>query len=117
MFENKELVFGKLDPGKSKTAIAPLGWCDVEGHKFGSTAVLPKDAPRVCKLPKNALTRADGIKLLGIDRDMPNLDRHCTYEQSLKYLTRHCDFIPEREMELIVGKNLLRIFGIGEQPH
>lgn len=63
MFENKELVFGKLDPGKSRTATAPLGWCDVEGHKFGSTAVLPKDAPRVCKIPKNALTRADGIKL------------------------------------------------------
>ncbi|HEY2370092.1 MAG TPA: CARDB domain-containing protein, partial [Polyangiaceae bacterium] len=63
MFENKELVFGKLEPGKSRTATAPLGWCDVEGHKFGSTAVLPKDAPRVCKIPKNALTRADGIKL------------------------------------------------------
>ncbi|HSQ64555.1 MAG TPA: MXAN_5808 family serine peptidase, partial [Polyangiaceae bacterium] len=63
MFENKELVIGKLDPGKSKTATTPLGWCDVEGHKVGSTAPLPKDAPRVCKIPRDALTRADGIKL------------------------------------------------------
>jgi carboxyl-terminal processing protease len=63
MFDNKELVIGKLEPGKSKTVTAPLGWCDVEGHKVGSTAVLPKDAPRVCKIPKSALTRADGIKL------------------------------------------------------
>ncbi len=63
MFENKELIIGKLEPGKSRTATTPLGWCDVEGHKIGSTAVLPKDAPRVCKIPKDALTRADGIKL------------------------------------------------------
>ncbi len=63
MFENKELLFGRLDPGKSRTATIPLGWCDVEGHKIGSTAVLPKDAPRVCRIPKDALTRADGIKL------------------------------------------------------
>ncbi|WP_394842507.1 S41 family peptidase [Pendulispora brunnea] len=62
-FDNKELVIGRLDPGKSKTATAPLGWCDVEGHRPGSTAVLPKDAPRVCRIPRDALTRADGIKL------------------------------------------------------
>jgi len=63
MFDAKELIIGKLDPGKSKTATAPLGWCDVEGHKVGSTAPLPKDAPRVCRIPRSALTRADGIKL------------------------------------------------------
>ena len=63
MFDNKELVLGKLEPGKSKTVTTPLGWCDVEGRKAGSTQVLPKDAPRVCKVPKDALSRADGIKL------------------------------------------------------
>jgi carboxyl-terminal processing protease len=63
MFDAKELIIGKLDPGKSRTATAPLGWCDIEGHKVGSTAPLPKDAPRVCRIPRNALTRADGIKL------------------------------------------------------
>ena len=63
LFDNKELVFGKLEPGKTRTATVPLGWCDIEGHKAGSTAVLPKDAPRVCKVPKDSLTRADGIKV------------------------------------------------------
>jgi len=63
MFDNKELVVGKLEHGKSRTATAPLGYCEIEGHKIGSTAPLPKDAPRVCRIPKEALTRADGIKL------------------------------------------------------
>ncbi len=63
MFDNKELVFGKLEPGKSKTASVPLGWCETEGRKIGSTAPLPKDAPRVCRISRDALTRADGIKI------------------------------------------------------
>jgi carboxyl-terminal processing protease len=63
MFDNKELIVGRLDPGKSRTVSAPLGWCDTEGHKAGSTAPLPKDAPRVCRIPRDALTRADGIKI------------------------------------------------------
>jgi carboxyl-terminal processing protease len=63
MFDNKELVLGKIDPGKSKTANVPLGWCDTEGHKAGSTQPLPKDAPRVCRIPRDALNRADGIKV------------------------------------------------------
>jgi len=63
MFDNKEFTIGKLEPGKSKTAIQPLGWCETEGHKVGSTAPLPKDAPRVCHIPRDALTRADGIKI------------------------------------------------------
>jgi carboxyl-terminal processing protease len=63
MFDNKELIVGRLEPGKSRTVTAPLGWCDTEGHKAGSTAPLPKDAPRVCRIPRDALTRADGIKV------------------------------------------------------
>ncbi len=62
MFDNKELVIGKLEPGKSRTATAPAGWCDYKGHKVGSTTV-PKDAPRECSIPKDALMRADGVKL------------------------------------------------------
>jgi carboxyl-terminal processing protease len=63
MFDQKELVIGKLEPGKSKTATAPLGWCEVEGRKPGQTAPPPKDAPRVCRIPRDALTRQDGITL------------------------------------------------------
>ncbi len=63
MFDNKELVIGKLEPGKSRTATVPAGWCDFKGHKVGSTAQLPKDTPRVCVVPKDALMRADGVKI------------------------------------------------------
>jgi carboxyl-terminal processing protease len=63
IFDNKELIIGRLDPGKSRTATAPLGWCETEGHKVGSTAPLPKDAPRVCRIPRDSVTRADGIKI------------------------------------------------------
>ncbi len=62
MFDNKELVIGKLEPGKSRTASIPGGWCNVKGYKIGSTAQLPKDAPRECPIPKDALMRADGVK-------------------------------------------------------
>ena len=62
MFDNKELVIGKLEPGKSRTATIPGGWCNVKGYKVGSTAQLPKDAPRECPIPKDALMRADGVK-------------------------------------------------------
>ena len=41
-FEGKELAFGKIEPGASKVARAPLGFCEIEGFKFGSTK--PRDA-------------------------------------------------------------------------
>jgi carboxyl-terminal processing protease len=63
MFDNKELIIGKLEPGKSRTASVPGGWCDFKGHKAGSTTQLPKDTPRVCVVPKDAVMRADGVKL------------------------------------------------------
>jgi carboxyl-terminal processing protease len=63
LYDNKELVIGKLDAGKTKTAMIPLGWCDVEGRKAGSTAVLPTNAPRTCKIPRDTLSRQDGISV------------------------------------------------------
>jgi carboxyl-terminal processing protease len=62
MLDNKEFVFGRLDPGKSRTAVAPAGWCDFKGHRIGSTAAIAKDTPRECVVPKDALMRADGVK-------------------------------------------------------
>jgi len=52
---------------------------------------------------------------LGPDRlawgsDMPNVERHCTYRQSLDYLRNHCDFISEDDMEKICGGNVTRLF-------
>jgi carboxyl-terminal processing protease len=62
-FENKELAFGKIAPGQTKVAKAPLGWCEVEGRKAGSTKPKDKNARRACKIPMDALTRSDGIRV------------------------------------------------------
>jgi carboxyl-terminal processing protease len=62
-YDEKELVFGRIDPGQAKTASAPLGFCDVEGRKPGSTKPLPQDARRVCKLPRDSVTRQDVVKV------------------------------------------------------
>lgn len=44
--------------------------------------------------------------------DMPNVERNCTYKQSLDYLLSYCEFITPRHMDLIVGGNAERIFGL-----
>jgi carboxyl-terminal processing protease len=62
-FEGKELIFGKIAGGQSKTAKAPLGWCEVEGRKGGTTKPRDKNAKRVCKIPMDALTRNDGLRV------------------------------------------------------
>jgi carboxyl-terminal processing protease len=63
IFDGKEFVFGKIEPGKERSWRSPLGWCETEGAKPGSTAVAPKDAPRICRIPKDTHTRADAIKI------------------------------------------------------
>ena len=62
-YDEKEFVFGKIMPGETKTATAPLGFCDIEGHKPGSSAPLPDNAKRVCKVPLDADARADVVKV------------------------------------------------------
>lgn len=62
-FDNKELAFGKIAPGQSRSAKAPLGWCEIEGRDVGSTKPKDKNAKRVCKIPMDALTRSDGIRV------------------------------------------------------
>ena len=45
--------------------------------------------------------------------DMPNVERNCTYKQSIDYL-RHglASIATEREQDLILGQNILRVLGI-----
>ncbi|HEX3777200.1 MAG TPA: MXAN_5808 family serine peptidase [Polyangiaceae bacterium] len=62
-YDEKEFVFGKIMPGETKTETAPLGFCDVEGHKPGSSAPTPDNAKRVCKIPLEADARADVVKV------------------------------------------------------
>lgn len=45
--------------------------------------------------------------------DMPNVERFCTYKQSLDYVRRYCEFLTPREKDLILGDNCARLYGIG----
>jgi carboxyl-terminal processing protease len=87
LYDNKELVIGKLEPGKTKTASILLGWCEVEGRKPGSTAPLPKDAPRVCKIPRDTLSRQDGISVK-FDEARGRAPREQTLRVAVKALDR-----------------------------
>lgn len=60
-FDAKELVFGRIGAGEEKFATVPLGWCEIDGLKYASIHGRPKDAKRVCKIPKDAPDRSDGI--------------------------------------------------------
>ena len=57
---------------------------------------------------------------LGADRlvwgsDMPNVERFCTYKQSLDYVRRYCPFLTAREKDLILGDTCAAFYGIGRQ--
>ncbi len=60
-YDEKELVFGKVGPGQTVTARAPLGWCEIEGRKPGSSAPVSQSAKRICRLPMSAVTRQDVV--------------------------------------------------------
>jgi predicted TIM-barrel fold metal-dependent hydrolase len=44
--------------------------------------------------------------------DMPNVERFCTYRQSLDYVRRYCDFLSGREMDLVLGDNAARLYDL-----
>lgn len=44
--------------------------------------------------------------------DMPNVERYCTYRQSLDYVRRYCDFLPPAEQDLILGDNATLVYQI-----
>jgi predicted TIM-barrel fold metal-dependent hydrolase len=49
--------------------------------------------------------------------DMPNVERFCTYRQSLDYVRRYCPFLTGREKDAILGGNLEELFDIrGRSP-
>jgi carboxyl-terminal processing protease len=62
-WDEKELAFGRIGPGETRTASVPLGFCDVDGRKPGSTKPVPEDAKRVCRIPKDANTRQDIVRV------------------------------------------------------
>jgi predicted TIM-barrel fold metal-dependent hydrolase len=44
--------------------------------------------------------------------DMPNVERFCTYLQSIDYVRRHCKFLKSSEKEAILGGNIEKLLDI-----
>jgi predicted TIM-barrel fold metal-dependent hydrolase len=44
--------------------------------------------------------------------DLPNVERFCTYKQSLDYVRRHSTFLSAREMDLVLGETCAAFYGI-----
>ena len=55
-----------------------------------------------------------GAEKLVWGSDMPNVERFCTYKQSLDYVLRYCDFLNGREMDRILGANAAEIMGLSK---
>jgi len=51
LFDGREVIFGKLEPGETRTWTTTLGQC------------LTEDEKRVCRLPRATIDRADGIRI------------------------------------------------------
>ncbi len=58
---------------------------------------------------KELYEKLGGTKMLW-GSDMPNVERSCTYRQSLTYLTRYCTFIPPADMDRIIGENANELY-------
>ena len=44
--------------------------------------------------------------------DMPNVERFCTYRQCLDYVLKYCDFLSEKDKDLVLGGNAAELCGI-----
>ncbi|MEY4545519.1 MAG: hypothetical protein RL685_1714 [Pseudomonadota bacterium] len=65
-FDERELIFGRIDPGQTRTARAHFGLCMVpERNAQSERGPEQKEAPqqRECKLPLDSVTRQDVVKV------------------------------------------------------
>jgi len=46
--------------------------------------------------------------------DMPNVERFCTYRQSVDYVRRYCPFMTASEKDAALGGNAAQLFGLGK---
>ena len=55
-----------------------------------------------------------GAERLMWGSDMPNVERFCTYRQSIDYVRKYCSFLTARAKDLILGDNCAALSGIGK---
>ena len=83
----------------------PITWGGVWDYPFPEAQALLSDL-------RNQL----GAEKLVWGSDMPNVERFCTYKQSLDYVRHHCDFLSAREIDLVLGGNLKRVLELPAPP-
>jgi predicted TIM-barrel fold metal-dependent hydrolase len=79
----------------------PIGWGRTHAYPY------PELRPALRELYR----RLGGQRLVW-GSDMPNVERHCTYRQSLDYLDQFRDFVPASDMAQILGGNLAALFDL-----
>jgi len=56
-----------------------------------------------------------GAERLVWGSDMPNVERFCTYRQSIDYVRRYCGFLSAAEKDAILGGTMDRLLGVSER--
>jgi predicted TIM-barrel fold metal-dependent hydrolase len=79
----------------------PISWGGVWDYPF----------PEARALIRGLRDRYGADKLVW-GSDMPNVERFCTYKQSLDYLRRYGDFLSADEMDKVLGDNVRELVGI-----
>jgi predicted TIM-barrel fold metal-dependent hydrolase len=82
----------------------PISWGGVWDYPF----------PEVQPLLRDLRDRLGAEKLVW-GSDMPNVERFCTYRQSLDFVRVHGGCLSARERDLVLGGNLERVFGLPAQ--
>jgi predicted TIM-barrel fold metal-dependent hydrolase len=79
----------------------PIHWARTHEYPFAEL-----------RQPLQTLYRRVGGERLVWGSDMPNVERNCTYRQSLEYVRRvAADWLPSDDLERILGLNVLRLLG------
>lgn len=61
------------------------------------------------------LRDAFGASKLVWGSDMPNVERFCTYRQSIDYIRRYCEFLTASEKDRILGGNVAELIRLSER--
>jgi predicted TIM-barrel fold metal-dependent hydrolase len=80
----------------------PISWGGVWDYPYPEAQALIRD-----------LRDKVGADKLVWGSDMPNVERFCTYTQSVDYVRRHCSFLTASEKDRILGGNVAEICGFG----
>jgi predicted TIM-barrel fold metal-dependent hydrolase len=67
--------------------------------------------PSIQRLIRNLRDRYGASKLVW-GSDMPNVERFCTYRQSIDYIRNYCEFLSSAEKDCILGGNILNFLGV-----